>query len=190
MNEKDKVNKEYESRQMISDEIYNSLNERYKEVESFVQTNFYHDTDIFSLMENHAILRQRVGDNFNEVTLKVKGDNGDTEINLSLDKDEDFKLNETMKEFLIEKNIKEEDLKELTSLTTIRKEISFDNHLLVLDKNTYGDITDYNIEIEANSLDLAEEEMNKIRQEFNLTKDKNYESKTRRAFHFLQNCRN
>ena len=76
------------------------------------------------------------------------------------------------------------DIRYITSLETERIEIKFDNYLFVLDKNKYSDITDYNLEIEANDINVANEVIKKYCTEFNVQYSKEYKSKSRRAINY------
>ena len=65
----------------------------------------------------------------------------------------------------------------------MRLEIEKDNYLLVIDKNVYNDITDYNLEIEANdSIESAKKILSDYIKKFNLTHyNEKYVGKAHRA---------
>ena len=105
-------------------------------------------------------LRVRViNDLKSELTLKIKGNNGDQEINDDLlPKDMDALLksnifpNGNVKDYLLTLPKSLDSFKNIVSLYNRRLEIEEEDHLLVIDKNNYSDITDYNLEIEAKSI--------------------------------------
>lgn len=183
------INKEFEDRVMLTKEQYDFLLPLFTNEEIFTQTNKYYDTAEFKLLNSHQVLRIRTLDNGKkELTLKTKCNGYDKEIN------EDFS-NEDLMSFDTEKRIKSEEIilclkqanidpQELSlkgSLTTKRIEKDFGDYLLVLDKNIYEDIVDYDIEIESSSRKKAHEIILKYCQMCNINYSPNYLSKSRRA---------
>ena len=183
-------NIEIEKRVMLTKEQYENLfhyASKFTNKESFVLINHYFDDANLSLRNAHYMLRIRnINDNDYELTLKIKGDNGDTEINkpISLDR-----VNELIKDFDYEDiditpyilKATNNKLRYITSLKTERIEIKFDNYLFVLDKNYYSDVIDYNLEIEAKSIKDANEIIKKYCDEYGMQYSKDYKSKSRRA---------
>ena len=183
-------NIEMERRVMLTESQYNALfsyASSFHNKKSFILVNHYFDDEYLSLRKAHHMLRIRnINDNQYELTLKVKGDNGDLEINepISLDK-----VNELIKRFDYKNNdimdrvrlVTSKEIKYITSLKTERIEIHFPNYLLVLDKNYYSDVVDYDLEIEANDLDTANQTIQKYCTLFGMQYDPNYKSKSRRA---------
>ena len=187
------INMEYEARAMISSEQYiNILKEfkssKYSYVE-LVNVNNYFDYEDLTLTNNHIVLRTRdINSKEFELTLKIKGENGDTEINLPLDKNTYSNINlntkipdSKIKDQLLSLNINLNNLILITSLKTERLEIKVDNGLLVLDKNTYNNKVDYNVEVESNSKENAINLLNNFFSKFEVTYKKGYISKSRRA---------
>ena len=83
------INIEYEERVMISEDHYYALLtpllRRSNDHPFIMQTNIYIDTPDFYLKEHHMVLRIRIIQPFDvEMTLKVKGKDGDTEHNQQL----------------------------------------------------------------------------------------------------------
>ena len=82
------------------------------------------------------------------------------------------------------------NFKILASLKTNRIELELDEGLLCLDENFYGknnEITDYELEIESNSMEKAEELATKILKEIGVNKFKfNTHSKQSRAIDALK----
>lgn len=185
-------NIEIEKRVMLTKEQYDNLflyASKY-EYQKLVLINHYFDDENLALRNAHYMLRIR---NINakdyELTLKIKGENGDLEINEPINKKEvkslidkcELKDGEIKDQIL---KVTSKDIRYITSLETERIEIKFDNYLFVLDKNKYSDITDYNLEIEANDINVANEVIKKYCTEFNVQYSKEYKSKSRRAINY------
>ena len=83
--------KEFEARVMLTEEEYLNIVSTYLKMypnAQFLQnTNIYFDSSDLYLRRNHMTLRVRVvNDVYSELTLKIKGENGDDEINDKLTK--------------------------------------------------------------------------------------------------------
>ena len=187
--------KEYEVRLMIDEEQYFFIVTYYMNIypnKHFLQnTNYYYDTDDLALRSQHMTLRLRtINDIKSELTLKIKGENGDDEIN-------DY-LNGKEAELLIKSNIfpygevrnrlkllpySLDKYHNVATLFNRRLEIEFDDYLLVIDKNTYGEVVDYNIEIESKvGIKHANSVLKEYIEKFNLPVSKEkYRGKARRA---------
>ena len=186
-----KVEMEYEARAMISETQYESFKNLIinQEKKYLVNTNIYIDSDDLYLIHHHMVLRIRVIDEeAKELTLKVKGDNGDIEINESLSEDyyqsllKEFTLKDgPIKEALIERNVDIGSFKIISSLKTERIEVTYPNFLFVLDKNYYRNIVDFNIEVESDSKENAIKYLNKIGEPLGVRYEKGYVSKSARA---------
>lgn len=187
--------KEFESRIMLDESEYIAIVSHYIRLyphNKFLKnTNYYLDTDELYLRHNHTNLRVRIiNDVKYELTLKIKHPDGDDEINdIIVKKDADALINgEYFPEGAVKKYLETlpyplNAYKTITSLNTLRLEIQNEDHLLVLDKNTYSDITDYNLEIEVNdSINTANRLLNEYVKQFNLANhDKKYIGKSHRA---------
>ena len=97
-----KTQKEYETRLMLTEEQYFFIVTYYMNIQPnkhFLQnTNHYFDTDDLYLRDHHMTLRVRtINDVKSELTLKIKGRNGDDEITDGLSPKE--------QELLLEQNI-------------------------------------------------------------------------------------
>ena len=187
--------KEYETRLMLTEEQYFFIVTYYMNIEPnkhFLQNaNHYYDTDDLFLRGQHMTLRVRIiNDVKSELTLKIKGENGDDEITDGLAPKE--------QELLLEQNIfpygqvrnrlmllpySLDKYHRIASLYNRRLEIEYEDHTLVIDKNTYGDIVDYNLEVES-KIDIkhAKDTLKEYIEKFNLTVSKEkYVGKARRA---------
>ena len=67
-------------------------------------------------------------------------------------------------------------------MVTKRIEIPIEDYLLVVDKNEYLDVVDYDIEIEAKTQQRAKEVMLELCKKYRLQYDTNYKVKSARAF--------
>ncbi len=187
--------KEYETRLMLSEEQYFFIVTYYMNIQPnkhFLQNaNHYFDTDDLFLRNKHMTLRVRIiNDVKSELTLKIKGENGDDEITDGLTPKE--------QELLLEQNIfpygqvrnrlmllpySLDKYHKIASLYNRRLEIEQEDHTLVIDKNSYGDIVDYNLEIESKiGIEHAKDMLRMYADKFNLTLSKEkYVGKARRA---------
>ena len=191
-----KTQKEYETRLMLTEEQYFFIVTYYMNIQPnkhFLQiTNHYYDTDELNLTKDQRMtLRVRIiNDVKSELTLKIKGEDGDEEVTDGLSPKE--------QELLLEQNIFPygqvrnrlmllpyplNKYHRITSLFNIRLEIEFEDHILVVDKNTYEDEVDYNLEIESSvGIVHAKELLKEYAGKFNLTLSKEkYIGKARRA---------
>ena len=187
--------KEFESRIMLNESEYFAIVSHYIRLypnKQFLKnTNIYFDTEDLFLRKNHKNLRIRIiNDTRYELTLKVSLPEGDDEINdVIFQKDAEALLNDgifpegNVKEYLQSLPYSLNSYKVITSLNNLRLEIENEDHLLVIDKNFYGDITDYNLEIEArDSINTAKSLLNAYIAQFNLAnRGQKYIGKSHRA---------
>ena len=197
MNVNDNINMEYEARVMVDEILFNKIKNfytsNYPNYRSISNHNFYYDTKELFLTKNHVVLRIRDISNKNyELTLKVKGHNGDLEINhpLSIDEVNKLKNNFKIENQAILKELEKYDfdlsqLELIVDLKTNRIEIEFPEYLLVIDENYYRNKVDYNLEIESSSKDKAEKYLLDICHKFNIEYKKDYISKSKRAIYNL-----
>ena len=189
----DFINMEYEARAMISEnqyrDIYAYFSNANQKKNEFINLNTYFDYDDLFLTNHHMVLRTRkIDENNYELTLKIKGDNGDEEFNHLLSKKEYGKMkddvsipNSIVLDKLKENNIDISKLKFITDLRTDRLEVYYNNCIVVIDKNYYRNRVDYNVEVESNSKDAAISLLNQYFNQFGVTYKKGYISKSRRA---------
>ena len=152
--------KEYETRIMLTESEYFEIVSHFMRLhpnKHFLKnTNTYFDTEDLYLRKNHITFRLRtINDIKSELTIKIKGKNGDDEINDSLNSQEAQLVLKSrvfpdgdVKNFLLTLPYTFDAYKEITTLYNVRLEIEEKDHLLVIDKNTYNNIIDYNLEIE------------------------------------------
>ena len=195
MNVNDNINLEYEERVMITQNQYSQIVEEYSKYEQkkIVNTNYYFDYEDLQLTNSGMVLRARnIDDQIFELTLKIKQENGDIEVNHPLTSNEFLDIIENEKipdsEVLVllnSKNIDLESIKLITSLKTERIEIEFPEYLFVIDKNYYNNKVDFNLEVESTSKKDAKTYLNQIISQFGIENKKDYISKSRRAIYNL-----
>ena len=193
----DNINMEYEARVMINEEQYlnirkHYLNSKYSK-EEIINENFYFDTEDLKLTSSHKVLRMRkINNSKYELTLKIKGENGDIEINHKLtDKEKDDLLENSIISYspilnkLKESNIDPSSIRYITNLKTERLEVRLESCLLVIDKNYYRNKVDFNLEVESSAKSLAKSQIEEIIEPFGLSIKKDYINKAKRAIYNL-----
>ena len=154
-------------------------------------TNYYFDTDDLFLRQQHITLRVRtINDIKSELTLKIKGENGDDEINDGLTpKEAELLVNQNIFPYGQVRNrlmllpYSLDKYHRVAVLYNRRLEIEYEDYLLVIDKNTYGEVVDYNIEIESQvGIKHAKDVLKQYIEKFNLPVSKEkYVGKATRA---------
>lgn len=157
---------EIEAKVLLLKEEYESIIDylgltRYKKVS---QTNYYIDTSDSFLKKNGIALRVREKSDQFELTLKTPLSEGLLEKNETMSwrdfdllKEKNFFPEGGIKKFLAILGVDVDDLKILTSLTTERIEIKYKDSTISVDKNRYSDIVDYELEVEATSMENAQQ---------------------------------
>ena len=189
MNVNDKVSMEYEARVMIDENSYQQISAKVLNsggiCRVFTNKNTYFDTQDLYLTHHHMVLRIREiiskESHEKELTLKIKGEEGDIEITRELNLNEEYLFDEEIKKELSNQGVKVSRLEKITTLTTERIEIPYDDHLLVVDKNYYNDKIDFNLEVESTSRELAKKFLKEFIVEFGIEYKEDYISKSRRA---------
>ena len=170
---------EYEERVLIPEDIYlRIIEDAKKDGKPFSHIkieNVYLDNDERFIYKTKKMLRIRnINGSFQELTLKIKNPDGSNR-----------EINETLKcHPVIDKQLSNqfETYHPTTKLLTDRIEVQYDEYLLVIDKNEYEDIIDFDIEIEAKSQQKALEVIQKYCGKYHLKYDENYHTKSHRAF--------
>ena len=189
------IGKEFESRVMLTDDEYLSIVSFYMKLfpnKHFIQnTNIYYDSDDLYLRKQGITLRLRIiNDVTSEFTLKIKGNNGDTEINdylhinqFNLLRNDNICPEGEVKKYLLSLPYPMAHYKPIATLYNRRLEIENEDHLLVIDKNSYGDVIDYNVEIEAkDNINSANKHLKEYIEKFHLTLiNQKYQGKATRA---------
>lgn len=185
-------NIEYERRCMLTKEEHQMILDCLKNLKckNIDITNTYYDTDNLKLTHQGILLRLRNSNEEKfELTLKISKPLGDIEHNIKLNKEEYDKY-EKEHTLLIPKEllkytrylkVSDNILIKKCVLKTKRKEIKISDYLIVIDENYYNGITDYNIEIEANSMKQAKKIMKDYTHTFRLKNKRPSKTKSERA---------
>lgn len=183
---------EIEAKALVRSEDYKKLAKLFAAYPRHTQTNYYIDSDDLTLAKNGIALRVREKKGEYELTLKTPLSEGLLEKNcvISLSQFEDFRSNGVFPKgdtsrFLTMLGFDVDRLKILISLTTERTDIEYKGGLLSLDRNSYLDTVDYEIEFEYNSLSGAEAIMKELFEQNDIPLEFNHVSKTVRAMRAL-----
>ncbi|MGW7975470.1 CYTH domain-containing protein [Staphylococcus sp. mip270_02] len=170
------TNNEIEFKQLLTESQYNVIHKTYfNEIEPYKQTNFYIDTPDFDLKDHKSALRIRVKDEYLEMTLKIPAEVGLTEYNFETHVVPE--LNKPIPEQSLPSEIADQltkmdiDLTELIilgSLKTERLEKEINGNLLVLDKSTYLDFEDFELEYEVEDYDEGLIQFKSILEKFDI----------------------
>lgn len=186
---------EFESRTMLNKVEYDKTVFYFLNNESFTPfitslTNEYFDNDNLDLLNSKIVLRVRssIAEGI-ILTAKIPLVNfsGDKEISqiLSMDEYNSFKKgvfpDGPVKKILEDNNKLFPNIKYQTYLKCKRIEIKDGNYLIVIDKNDYLNNHDYNIEVEADSLENANKKILDLSKQINFEVKDFYIPKSRRV---------
>ena len=146
---------EIEFKNLLKKTEYDRLRVLYPDVTPIRQTNYYIDSPQWTLKEQGMALRVRTFETGAELTLKIPQAIGNMEYNQELTSlvwplfPDQVQLPEgTILDLLREEGIALEKLRVLGSLHTERLEIQVPIGLLAIDKSSYFDQIDYELELE------------------------------------------
>lgn len=149
---------EIEFKNLLTEQEYTRLMSHFQasKDQCWVQENHYYDTPDLQLKKRHSALRIRVLPQTAEMTLKTPHGPHLLESTEPLSKETAFKIINNKKLVplgdvavkLAELGIEERSLEPITTLTTLRYEKQLADGLLVLDKSTYNEQTDFELELE------------------------------------------
>ena len=170
---------EIEFKNLLTENQYDALYEKYNlsNSEEIINKNFYYDDADESFKKIGAALRIRYTNKKTEMTLKIKGETQNVEINVPLDErypKEPTVLpilpNEIISE-LERMNVKIKTPMLIQKIETLRHEVPLENGLLVLDKTTFiNDIVDYELEFETKDYETGLAAFEKLLEENNIDK--------------------
>ena len=196
MSGNDIVAMEYEAQVMLSEKEYELVMNAHKKEDYkpedylvLINTNMYFDTPDKYLINHQMVLRMRLVDNgYQVVTLKVELPEGVKEINYKIEKrldgfihfdfEKDFPL---IDEALKEKGVDSSKIRYITTLICHRVNIKKEKYELFIDKNEYGNIVDYNLEVEAKDRELAHHYLKEEMDRFSIKEKGKYIVKSKRA---------
>lgn len=171
--------KEIEFKNMLTESEHSKIkNDHFPEKKPLQLVNYYIDNSNLDLINNLLMLRIRVQDQKQLMTIKIPDQrhvvyeySGETDINLA----EGVKINErsipeNIREQLIKRNIPVTDFAIQGALTTERFEKESHNGLLVLDKSTYLGETDYELEFEAPDVSTGQAEFTHILNKYGIVR--------------------
>ena len=153
---------EIEAKALVSKEQYSRLAKLFPSAPRYLQTNYYIDSPERVLAKAGIALRIREKGGQFELTLKTPLSQGLLEKSVPLTMNEfgalrdfnEFPKND-LRRFLTMLDFNVDELKILASLSTDRIDIEYEGGLLSIDRNSYGDKVDYEVEFEFNNLEGA-----------------------------------
>ena len=181
---------EVEFKTLLTKEEYTRLMSRFKGNPIDVQTNHYLDTERFSLKATDTSLRIRERDTL-ELTFKRKKGYTMHDIREPLESNQLQEIRESgiLPEGKIfeevESIIGKQKLTNFMSLSTERMYFQYGNGIVFIDKSTYLDETDYELEYEARNYHDGKKEFIALLGDFKITYKKS-EKKIKRAYNALK----
>lgn len=181
---------EVEFKTLLTKEEYNRLMERFQGNPIDVQTNHYLDTERFSLKATDTSLRVRERDTY-ELTFKRKKGYTMHDIREPLVKGQLEEIRETglLPEGKVSDEVStiigDQKLINFMSLSTERMYFQYSNGIVFIDKSTYLNETDYELEYEARNYHDGRKEFIALLSDFKI-KYKKSEKKVKRAYNALK----
>lgn len=185
---------EIEAKALLNETDYKKLVEAFPNAKSYYQTNHYIESPDRSLKKKGLSLRIREKEGYGfELTLKKELAEGRLEMNIPLS-EYDFKdfskravfPNTKIKMVLANEGVNIDRLRIIASLTTKRIDVPYEGGLLSIDMNEYNGVTDYEVELEHKSQEVADSLLEGLLSKHGITYKKNVVSKTRRALDTLK----
>lgn len=183
------TNIEIEVKVLLTKKEYNKVLRYFdKDVsDGFIQKNYYIDTKDRALRNLGLSLRIRKLNGY-VMTLKLPMAEGLLEKSQNL-KSEQFDLfmrnnvfpTGDIADFIESLYINPNSLLINASLSTLRIEVGYENFLLAIDENRYGDHQDFELEMESNSIQKARELLQQICEKVGIEFKENFDSKQKRA---------
>ncbi len=168
---------EYEAKGLIEKEQYEHLKNSLNISKKREQTNYYFETEDNFFRNHNTALRVRVIDDEYILMYKVRTDNGNEEYDVIIDQQTFAQLQQTraidLRQYALPLNIQLSNLN-IIKMHTTRLVANHNGATIELDKTDFGVKTDYEIEIEATSMDIANAHMSALNDEFNLCIKKSY----------------
>lgn len=187
------VEHEFESRSMISEEKYFEIASDFYRRNVYLkvktQRNQYFDTDDHFLTNNRIVLRIRINQKGAILTLKTEEKDGHC-------KELSQKISYFQHKALVEKShfpkgqikltlmslgIPLLSIRYVCEMKTKRTQIDEKDYNYCVDQNEYLGIKDYNIEVEARSMDESKKILNELAKKYDFEISKDYIVKSKRA---------
>ena len=179
-------NTDVEFKSLLTKEEYDRLIKQFKGSKQDFQTNHYFDTVRFSLKALDVSVRVRERDDISLTYKRKKGYNIDVKtVVINQAKFEEIKktgvidIPEIADELY--KLIKDQKLVNFMSLSTLRTYLPYSNGVLNIDKSTYLDTTDYEIEYSSKSYHQGKDEFIQLINDLNIAYKKS-NKKIQRAY--------
>ncbi|MFC7062808.1 CYTH domain-containing protein [Halobacillus seohaensis] len=181
---------EIEFKNLLTEEEYLKLYQdlSFESVELIEQTNYYFETEDFQLRQHGAALRiRRKGDQWT-LTLKQPHSEGLLETHDVLAEDDvnQWMINRPTQTDSVENQLRElgvslGDLRFMGSLITRRKEKSYKRTTVVLDHSFYFEKIDYELELEAPTVESGKRVFHELLEEYNIPQ-RDTDNKIKRFF--------
>ena len=182
------TNVEIEIKSKLTKQDYDKLVQTFSNQKSYSQINYYFDTKDKEISERNCGLRIREKNGRFELTLKIPNSEGKLEINqqisdkiaksmLSNNMFIDGEVKHCLESFL---GIKTSNISNLGLLETERIDLTYKTGLISIDKSTYNNITEYEIEIEDESEEKAEKHLKEFLSGFEIEYKKSPDTKLKR----------
>ena len=171
---------EIEFKNLLTKNQYDTLYGKYNlsNSEEIINKNFYYDDADESFKKIGAALRIRYTNKKTEMTLKIKGETQNVEINVPLDErypKEPTVLPILPNEIIAElerMNMKIKTPMLIQKIETLRHEVTLEGGLLVLDKTTFiNNIVDYELEFETKNYETGLVAFEKLLEENDIAKN-------------------
>lgn len=178
------LNLEHETKTLISREDFKKLFDKYNLNQPIIQRNIYLETRDQYYKHSQGALRLRAyNEERYEITLKLKNGSSHAEYNMDLTEGEFTNIlnSNVLPEFSVPLELKKPDLQ--FTIKTKRYKLPFKNYIIEIDESCFEQSTDYEIEIEAESITKAYELLEEFLNENNLPYTAS-ESKIARYFQY------
>jgi uncharacterized protein YjbK len=184
---------EIEAKALLTKKDYNKVLKHFKldVVDGYNQKNYYIDTENKDLRKLGLSLRVRRLNGY-VISFKLPMAEGLLEKTQTLSREqfEDFETHGKFPEgdisdFIESLYISPSDLKIIATLTTLRIEQEYEDLTLAIDENRYGDLQDFELEMEATSMKKAQYLLKKVCEEVGIDYKENLVSKQKRAMDAL-----
>lgn len=182
-----------EFKTLLTKDEYNRIYEKIKDSQGNTQTNYYFDTKRFTLKASEANLRVKERDGLTLTLERKKGyafqriDEDITEEQLASFIETGIIPSEKISQDLSD-IVKDQKIVKFMSLSTYRISVPYRKGKLSLDKCTYVNTTDYELEYEARNKELGKLDFVAIIKEFNINYKKS-QLKLTRAYDALKKAR-
>ena len=184
---------EIEAKALLTKKDYNKVLKHFKldVVDGYIQKNYYIDTENKDLRKLGLSLRVRRLNGY-VIYFKLPMAEGLLEKTQTLSREqfEDFETHGKFPEgdisdFIESLYISPSDLKIIATLTTLRIEQEYEDLTLAIDENRYGELQDFELEMEATSMKKAQYLLKKVCEEVGIDYKENLVSKQKRAMDAL-----